>query len=215
MRLITFVLLFIPASLSATEASLRGSLAAMQRQHQVARSHGLQFYHTVAQINAAVNRGDLVRLSGNGTYDVIARYPFAQPEVRLFIERLSAQYFAACGQKLVVTSLVRPTTRQPANAHRLSVHPAGMAVDLRVSPVAACRSWLERTLLSLEARGVLNGIREFRPPHYHVAVFPRPYREYVSRITSGRQAMLEGGVIGGLAHRGMVVARRSREMRML
>lgn len=165
----------------AREASLRGSAAAMQEQNRVAKEHGLTFYRTPAEIRAAVSRGELVELPGNEDYEVadFVRYPYLQPELRVFIERLSAQYREACGQKLVVTSAVRPTNGQPSNAHRLSVHPAGMAVDLRVSDSAACRSWLENALLNLERRGVLNGIREYRPPHYHVAVYPGPYMAYV------------------------------------
>jgi hypothetical protein len=164
----------------ANAPSLRGSPAAMVQQNRVAKDHSLTFYRTAAEIRTAVARGDLVELQGNENYDVadFVRFPYLQPEGLLFVERLSAQYREACGQKLVVTSAVRPTTGQPSNSHRLSVHPAGMAVDLRVSDRASCRSWLESALLGMEARGVLNGIREFHPPHYHVAIFPDQYRAY-------------------------------------
>ena len=57
-----------------------------------------------------------------------------------------------------------------------------MALDLR-RPSGRCRQWLEATLLSLEARGVLEATAERRPPHYHVALFPDPYVEYVNRMT--------------------------------
>jgi hypothetical protein len=168
------------ADAAATAASLRGSPAAMVQQNRVAQEHELTFYRTPAEIHAAVAAGDLVELTGDENYAVadFVRFPFVQPAALLFVERLSAQYRDACGQKLVVTSAVRPSNGQPSNAHRLSVHPAGMALDLRVSDRAACRSWLEGTLLSLERRGVLNGIREFHPPHYHVAVFPKQYLAY-------------------------------------
>jgi hypothetical protein len=164
----------------AVAPSLRGSPAAMVQQNRVAQDHGLDFYRTTGQIREAVARGELVELTGNENYAVadFVRLPYAQPEVRLFIERLSAQYRQACGQRLVVTSAVRPGNGQPSNAHALSVHPAGMAVDLRVSDRASCRSWLESTLLNLERSGVINGIREFHPPHYHVAVFPEQYLAY-------------------------------------
>jgi hypothetical protein len=164
--------------------SLRGSPAAMQQQNRVAKEHGLTFYRTTEEIRAAVGRGDLVELEGNADYAVadFVRLPYVQPELLMFVERLSAQYRASCGQRLVVTSAVRPSNGQPSNAHALSVHPAGMALDLRVSDRASCRSWLEGALLGLERRGVLNGIREFRPPHYHVAVFPEQYMEYVAPL---------------------------------
>jgi hypothetical protein len=168
------------AHANAPAVSLRGSPAAMQQQNRVAKEHDLAFYRTSAQIHSAVERGDLVELTGNENYAVaeFVRHPFVQPEVLLFVERLSQQYREACGQRLVVTSAVRPMNGQPSNSHALSVHPTGMALDLRVSDRASCRSWLESALLNLESRGVLNGIREHRPPHYHVAVFPSQYYAY-------------------------------------
>ena len=77
---------------------------------------------------------------------------------------------------------VRPQNRQPANAASNSVHPAGMAVDLRIPDRGRCRSWLEQTLLSLEGSGVLDVTRERWPPHYHVAVFTTPYQNYVAAL---------------------------------
>jgi hypothetical protein len=166
----------------AAAASLRGSRAAMELQNRVAKEHELAFYRTAEDIRAAVQRGELVELRGNVDYQVadFVRYPYGHEALRLFIERLAAQYREACGQQLVVTSAVRPTSGQPSNAHALSVHPAGMAVDLRVSDRASCRAWLEDALMTLERAGVLNGIREFHPPHYHVAVFPEPYLAYAT-----------------------------------
>jgi hypothetical protein len=155
----------------------------MVQQNQVAKKHGLTFYRTPADIRAGVERGELVELAGNADYDVASfvSHPFLQPAAKLWVERVAAQYRAACGQKLVVTSAVRPANGQPSNAHALSVHPAGMALDLRVSDRAACRTWLESALLGMERRGVINGIREHHPPHYHVAVFPEQYAAWVAK----------------------------------
>jgi hypothetical protein len=181
-------------TVEAEAASLRGSRASMIQQNQVAKEHGLDFHRTADDIRAAVARGDLVELKSDENYEVadFVSFPYLQPAVALFIERLSAQYREACGQKLVVTSAVRPGSRQPSNAHQLSVHPAGMAVDLRVSDRAECRGWLEGALLNLERRGVLNGIREFHPPHYHVAVFPEQYLAYVEeRVAAEAQRQAE------------------------
>jgi hypothetical protein len=60
-------------------------------------------------------------------------------ETDLFVKRLAGQYRAACGERLVVTSLTRPASLQPRNASDRSVHPTGMAVDLRVPPTSSCR----------------------------------------------------------------------------
>jgi LysM repeat protein len=126
-------------------------------------------------------------------------YPYARPVVRTFIDRLSSQYFAACHERLVVTSLTRPTGRQPRNASDQSVHPAGMAVDLRISKIAKCRNWLEHTLLALEKQGVLDATRERRPAHYHIAVFPQPYLTYVARLDSRGATRLATNVQPGSA----------------
>jgi hypothetical protein len=113
-------------------------------------------------------------------------FPYSRDAVKLFVERLARDYRAATGDRLVVTSLTRPVSRQPRNASPLSVHPTGMAVDFRVPKKLAHRRWLERTLLSLENRNVLDATRERHPAHYHVAVFPREYSRYVAALSANR-----------------------------
>jgi hypothetical protein len=181
------VLLLATAGSAHAAAELGGSLSSMTRQHGVALRERYAFVTTAAQARAQVARGALERVTGNDDFAVDAqvRHPFAQPEVILFLERLGEEYHAATGTRLVVTSLLRPKAEQPANAHRLSVHPAGMAVDLRVPARAKDRAWLERALVELEGAGVLDATREQRPPHYHVAVFPSAYRTYVERQDGG------------------------------
>jgi hypothetical protein len=180
--------LIAPAG-TAAAADLRGSPASMVLQHSVAKKAELPFLSTSAQVRELVAGGGLVEVPGNEDYTVLASQPFALPEVKLLIERLSRQYRAANGEKLVVTSLTRPTASQPSNAHRLSVHPAGMAIDLRVPAKASARLWLESTLLSLEAKGVLDATRERRPPHYHLAVFPAAYAAYVEKLDANKPVM--------------------------
>jgi hypothetical protein len=176
--------LAVVSPLEAVPVTLRGSPESMVRQHSVAKQEGHVFARTPAEIRALEESGALVRLDGDENYEVadFVRDRLALPEMRVFIERLAAQYRAATGEKLVVTSLIRPANRQPGNAHSLSVHPTGMAVDLRVSQRAASRQWLESTLLSLERQGLLDVTRESRPPHYHVALFPTPYLAHVERL---------------------------------
>jgi LysM repeat protein len=177
--------------------TLRGSPQAMQQQNRVAQQHDFTFLQSGTQVRRFVEAGHLVRLPGNADYALASvSYPYARPAVKVFVERLAAQYRAACGERLVVTSLTRPVSEQPNNASALSVHPAGMAVDLRVSGRAACRNWLERTLLSLERQGVLNAIRENRPPHYHVALYPNQYTQYVARVTNRTPAAVLASATG-------------------
>lgn len=168
-----------------TAQSLRGAPGTVERQNASAEAHDFTFLVTPADVYRFVDAGRLVSVSGNDDYWVKRiGFPYARPEVELFVRRLGNQYRAACGEKLVVTSLTRPTTRQPRNASSRSVHPTGMAVDLRRSRRASCRQWLESVLLLLEGQGVVEAVREKYPPHYHVAVFPKPYRAYVDSLTA-------------------------------
>lgn len=164
--------------------SLMGSRNSLLRQNAEAQDHDFTYLRTSSDVRAFASKGLLVRLRGNSDYRLASDYvsfPYARPEVKLFIERLSDQYRAACGERLYVTSLTRPITRQPRNASHLSVHPTGMAVDLRRSGRTSCRQWLEETLLYLEGREVLEATREKHPPHYHVTLFPKPYMRYLGK----------------------------------
>jgi hypothetical protein len=178
------LVLVLPAI--AHGASLKGSKTSLRKQKAAAEDHDFTHIRSTSQLRRFVDAGLLVRIEGNANYELHeVSYPYARPEVELFVNRLSAQYRAACGEKLVVTSLTRPISSQPWNASDQSVHPTGMAMDLRRSNRRACRGWIERVLLSLEHEGVLEATKERRPPHYHVALFPTEYRAYVNRLLKG------------------------------
>jgi len=165
--------------------SLRGSAASLDRQNRQAAGHDFTYLSGPAQLRRFVDAGLLVPVRGGRDFRLKdVSFPYARPEVTLFITRLAAQYRRGCGERLVVTSLTRPTSHQPRNASDRSVHPTGMAIDLR-RPAGRCRRWLESTLLSLEAQGVLEATHERRPPHYHVALFPRSYAVHVDQLTGG------------------------------
>lgn len=176
---------------TAEAQTLRGGTASLDRQNDQARLHDFTYLQTPAHVRRFVEAGYLVPVTPNRDFDLHAvSFPYARPEVRLFIERLASQYRAACGERLVVTSLTRPSSNQPRNASSRSVHPTGMAVDLRRSARAQCRNWLESTLLHLEGQGTVEAIYERNPPHYHVAVYPQPYATYVARITNSDAAVV-------------------------
>jgi LysM repeat protein len=175
---------------SALEAqSLLGSRASMERQNQQAIRYGYTFLRTSQSVRKFVDEGHLIRISADRDLELHdVSYPYARPAVKTFIDRLSGQYHVACGEKLTVTSLTRPINKQPSNAASDSVHPTGMAVDLRIPSEQKCRSWLENTLLSLESTGVLDVTRERHPAHYHVAVFTQTYEQYVAEISDSPAA---------------------------
>jgi LysM repeat protein len=180
--LLSLILLIFLAGAPSPEAqSLLGSRASLLKQNEEAQEHDFSYLQTASDVRDFADQGLLVRIPGDGDYQVAdASFPYARPEVKTFIERLAGQYRGACGERLVVTSLTRPADRQPWNASPLSVHPTGMAIDLRRSSRPACRAWLEKNLLVLEDNGVIEATKESHPPHYHVAVFPKPYLQYLA-----------------------------------
>ena len=180
---VTGLLLFIGASGLDAQA-LKGSRTAMRKQNTVAQNQDFSFLRTTSDVREFVEKGLLVPVQSNSFLKLAdVSFPYTRPAVKTFIDRIAPQYKNACGEKLVVTSLTRPLSRQPSNAHELSVHPAGMALDMRSSRRSSCRRWLEGTLLSLEGKGVLEATRERRPAHYHVAIFPAAYLNYVEKLT--------------------------------
>lgn len=183
--------------------SLLGSAASLDIQNRVARQHDFTYIDTPARVSYFAEQGWLVRVrpTGDVVLDNEVSYPYARREVALFVRRLGSQYRAACGERLVVTSLTRPTSRQPRNASDRSVHPTGMAVDLRYSMNRRCRAWLERVLTSLERQGVLEATRERHPVHYHVAIFPRQYAAYVKTLEDRQQERF-GDVLAYTVQRG-------------
>jgi len=174
---------------TAHAAGLGGSPASMKKQYARAREAGAVFIATPAQVEKRVAEHALVQIVPSE--NVVLRdvsYPYARPEAALFVARLAQQFRDATGVPLTVTSLTRPESTQPKNAHALSVHPAGLAVDLHIPTDEAQREWLEQTLLSLEKAGVLDVTREKHPPHYHVAIYPTQYSAYVAPLVAKERA---------------------------
>lgn len=201
-------------SSDAHAQSLRGSRASVDRMHRHAVDHGIYFYKTGDGIRTAAREGRFVQLTGNAHY-MLSRvsYPYVRPATATFVERLAAQYHAACGERLVVTSGARPKSMRLLNGVDRSVHPTGIAVDLRRPASSRCATWLRRTLLQLEAAGVVEATEERSPPHFHVAVYPAPYNRYVQarggsvRVaavvtpSSGTYRVRRGDSLWGIARR--------------
>lgn len=174
----------LPAGAQAQ--TLRGSRGSVERMYNKAREQDLTFYRSGRGVRSAASEGDLVRLSGNENYRLAdASYPYALPTTRTFVQRLAAQYRDACGERLVVTSATRPRSLRLRNSVTESVHPTGIAVDLRKPTRGSCLRWLRNTLTDIEGEGVIEATEEHRPPHFHVAVFPAQYRRYLANRDGG------------------------------
>ncbi|HEU5162247.1 MAG TPA: DUF5715 family protein [Thermoanaerobaculia bacterium] len=191
----------------ADGATLRGSRSSLLRQQKLAKQHDYSTLRTRAEVRKFVRAGRLVTIPSGGDLELAnVAFPYARPELRVFLERLAGDYRRATGETLVVTSLTRPLSHQPRNASFLSVHPTGMAVDLRRSRSAGARRWLEARLLTLEREGVLEATRESRPPHYHVALFPAQYGRFVAdgglpKASAKTYRVSRGDTLWGIARR--------------
>lgn len=167
--------------------TLAGSPASMERQNRAAENQAFTYLRNPEDVEVFVRHGLLVYVPGNGDYQVDgASFPYARPEVKRFLEWMGHLGRTSCGEPLVATSLVRPKSHQPRNASLHSVHPTGMAIDLRRSFRRACSSLLESTLLDLESRGILEATKERFPAHYHVALFPEAFSNYLLAVDGGR-----------------------------
>ena len=157
-------------------SELRGSQESVQKMWDFATMHGLTFYQTPRDIDKAVAEGKLVPLDGDATYELTRSvgFSYATREAKQFVASFAPQYLAACGAPLIVTSAARPTNRQPRNSNPYSVHPTGIAVDLRRPPAGPCQTWLRKALAELEDQGYIEATEERRPVHLHVAVLTEP-----------------------------------------
>jgi LysM repeat protein len=138
--------------------------------------HRYPFYLTPTNLDTAIAHGKLVALTGDSTYELTrgVGFSYATREAKQFVTMFAPQYLAACGAPLTVTSAARPMSRQPHNANPLSVHPTGIAVDIRRPPPGPCLAWVRGALAELETKGIVEATEEHHPVHLHIAVLQAP-----------------------------------------
>jgi hypothetical protein len=160
-----------PAAAQKRPQTLKGSSASVDLMYNAANSRGLQFLRSSADVYEAARVGAFKLISTTEDLELLrTTWPFVLPNTLRFADSLAAEYHAGCGERLVVTSGARPTSKQPRNASPKSVHPTGMAVDFRRPQNPACLTWLRKSLVKLEAAGVVEATEERHPPHFPVAV---------------------------------------------
>lgn len=144
--------------------------------YSFAVAHHMPFYLTPTNVDKAIADGRLVALTGDSTYELTrgVGFSYATREAKQFVLAFAPQYLAACGVPLTVTSAARPLSNQPHNANPHSVHPTGIAVDIRRPAPGPCLTWVRGALDSLEKRGVIEATEEHHPVHLHVAVLVQP-----------------------------------------
>lgn len=162
------LLLIVSGGELASGQSLRGSRSSVNRSYNRAVRNDLEFMKTSTGVYEAVKRGGLVTIGITGDLLIDrVEYPFVLATTREVVYAFAGRYHASCGERLMVTSAVRPRVEQPRNASRKSVHPTGMAVDFR-RPGGRCLTFMRKELIALEKQGVVEATEERHPVHFHV-----------------------------------------------
>ncbi len=184
-RLITaFLFMGISATTLEAQSWLKGNPSVMLEQARKRENLEYDLMKNPAMLKRYVKAGYFVKVTTTKNYvvDKQVSFRYARPGTKLFLDRFGAQYRAACGERPVIVSLTRTLDRQPRNASKRSVHPAGMSVDFRVPRNFSCLEFMKATFNLLENRvtpRVLQVTREYHPAHFHVAVYPDNYKKYL------------------------------------
>ncbi len=195
----TLLVLIFPACLWSSDRSLLlADVESQAVQNARADADNLSRMRDVRMIQRFRSKGYLAPVPARTSYfylhGIPPAYRYCRPWTKVFLERLSRQFYRRFGQPLRVTSLVRTVGRQEQLARRngnaadavgwlRSSHLTGATVDISkrsMSPQA--RQWMRAVLYSLHRQGYLYGVEEFEQPVFHIMVY-RNYPRYVQRVT--------------------------------
>ena len=116
---------------------------------------------------------------------------YLRPWSKLFLARLSRQYYARFKTPLRVTSLLRPAHYQSSLQRRngnaaasdgpkASTHLTGASLDISKKGMTSEQIvWMRNVLASLNEKEHIFAIEEFKQPNFHVMVY-RSYEDYVA-----------------------------------
>jgi hypothetical protein len=168
-------------------------------QNLYADRHNLSRMSDTGMIARFSRSGYLARVPASTRHyylaSVPAEYRYLRPWSKLFLERLSRQYYARFKKRLKVTSAVRTVELQralarrnanaaSANGSRRSSHLTGATLDISKRGMSRAElNWMRRVLHSLRAKNYLYAIEEFRQPTFHIMVYHN-YERYVNGRTA-------------------------------
>lgn len=196
------VLFVAPLGVRAGSQSLLIATASSQAiQNEKANEYDLSRMRNRSMIRRFYRAGllDLVPTRTRYYYlhDIPRAYHYLRPWTKLFLDRLSREYYARFGQRLRITSMIRTVRmqqrliRRNPNAARAtgpdrSSHLTGATLDISKRFMSyRGQLWMRHVLFRLAESGYLYAIEEFVEPCFHVMVYPN-YREYVAQITHHR-----------------------------
>lgn len=198
----TAAILLLPGRMLARDSLLAADSSSQAIQNAHADAEHLSRMRSVAMIRRFARHGYLVRVPSRTHYYYLhaipSRYQYCRPWTKVFLDRLSREYYAKFGEPLRVTSLVRTVSlqrrleRRNGNAadatgsHRSS-HLTGATLDISKRYMTrAGENWMRDTLYALRQRGYIYAIEEFEQPTFHIMIY-RNYTEYVARLKRANQ----------------------------
>jgi Family of unknown function (DUF5715) len=192
------ILVFPSCMWAGSRTLLLADVSSQLIQNTRADADNLSRMTDVAMVQHFARNGYLVRVPSKTHYYYLHRIPaslhYCRPWTKLFLDRLSREYYAKFKQRLRVTSLVRTVARQKRLARSngnaadafgalRSSHLTGATLDIskhNMSPEA--QSWMRDVLYSLREAGYLYAIEEFQEPTFHVMVYTN-YPQYVKHLS--------------------------------
>lgn len=151
-----------------------GEVSSSKQQYHYALELKLPFMATESEYQAQIGSGYFIRLE-SPFMEVHAKRPYALPSTVFFVTEMAREYYVfGCGL-LVVKDALRLIGERPRNGSLNSVHPAGMAVDIRTKYIPAeCADWLRSYVIQKETEGKVDGTQEWKPEHLHIVVPLQP-----------------------------------------
>jgi hypothetical protein len=191
------------ALVAGNAALLRANRNSQALQNQRADRDDLSRMKDVAMVQRFVRAKLLVRVPNRTKYYytryIPAKYSYLRPWSKLFLDRLSSQYYRRFKKKLRVTSMIRTVALQrslqkrngnaaAAYGPRRSSHLTGATLDISKKGMRAAEiAWMRRVLHSLKKAGYLYAVEEFRQPTFHIMVY-KNYPQYVARLQARQKA---------------------------
>ncbi len=208
MRSFRVMALILAAGLTASFVSFAGSASLLRArwdsqviQNKRADAENLSRMKNVAMVRRFAKAGLLVRVPRRTRYYytryIPSKYSYLRPWSKLFLDRLSRQYYARFKKKLRITSMVRTVALQNSIAKRnknaaaaygprRSSHLTGATLDISKKGMNAKQlAWMRRVLHSLRQSGYLYAVEEFQQPTFHIMVHKK-YPRYVASLKKRR-----------------------------
>ena len=204
MRLFRIAVLFacvVVLSPITAQASSRTLLKASSNsqviQNKRADRDDLSRMKNVSMVRRFIRAGLLVRVPSRTrhyyTRYIPAKYSYLRPWSKLFLDRLSSQYYARFKKKLRVTSTVRTIALQNSIRKRnrnaaspygpkRSSHLTGATLDISKAGMTSREiAWMRNVLHSVKKKGYLYAVEEFQQPTFHIMIY-KNYPKYVASL---------------------------------